>query len=79
MRIISINIDFSISLDPEEDITDPNLFVDFLHFLDKDLTSEERNNFLNNTLKNIITRASNLKQWKPRDGLHFSLQQQRNS
>lgn len=68
----------SISLDPDEDIPDPNLFVGFLNFLDNDLTSEERNNFFNNTLKIITQRALNLKQWKPRGGLHFSLQQQRN-
>lgn len=67
----------SVSLDPDEDIPDPNLYVGFLNFLDNDLTSEERNNFFNRTLKCIVKRALSLKQWKPRGGLHFSLQQQR--
>lgn len=64
-------------MDPdEEDISDPELFVELLNFLDNEMTSEERSNFLNNTLQNIVNRALNLKRWKPRNGLHFSLQQQ---
>jgi poly(ADP-ribose) glycohydrolase len=68
---------FSVSLDPEEDTTDPDTFVGFLNFLDNDLTSEERSNFLNKTLPSIVKRALKLKENKPKDGLHFSLQQQR--
>jgi poly(ADP-ribose) glycohydrolase len=67
---------FSVSLDPEEDTTDPDTFVGFLNFLDNDLTSEERSNFLNKTLPSIVKRALKLKENKPKDGLHFSLQQQ---
>lgn len=67
----------SISLDPDEDLPDPEQFVGLMNFLDNELTSEERSNFLNKTLPNMIKRALNLKQLKPKDGLHFSLQQQR--
>jgi poly(ADP-ribose) glycohydrolase len=66
----------NVSLDPEEDTTDPDTFVGFLNFLDNDLTSEERSNFLNKTLPSIVKRALKLKENKPKDGLHFSLQQQ---
>ncbi|XP_064212913.1 uncharacterized protein LOC100142603 isoform X1 [Tribolium castaneum] len=66
----------NVSLDPEEDTNDPDLFVGLLNFLDNDLTSEERSNFLNKTLPNIVKRALKLKDHKPKDGLHFSLQQQ---
>ncbi|XP_018336624.1 uncharacterized protein LOC108745068 isoform X2 [Agrilus planipennis] len=67
---------FSVSLDPDEEISEPEIFVGLLNFLDNDLTSEERCNFFNKTLPNMINRALNLKKWKPRGGLHFSLQQQ---
>ncbi|KRT79940.1 hypothetical protein AMK59_6474, partial [Oryctes borbonicus] len=66
----------NVSLDPDEDLPDPEQFIGLLNFLDNDLTSEERSNFLNRTLPNIIKRALSLKQLKPKDGLHFSLQQQ---
>lgn len=66
----------NISLDPDEDTPDPHQFVGLLNFLDNDLTSEERSNFLNQTLPSMATRASNLRQHKPKSGLHFSLQQQ---
>lgn len=67
---------FSVSLDPEEDDTDPNLFVALLNFLDNDLTSMERDNFLQNTLPSLTRHALTLKEFKPKGGLHFSLQQQ---
>lgn len=65
-----------MSLDPDEDDTDPNLFVGLLNFLDNDLTSSERSNFLQKTLPIIIKSALKLKEYKPNGGLHFSLQQQ---
>lgn len=68
----------SISLDPDdEDSADNQLFIGLLNFLDNDLTIEERSNFLNKTLQNMVNRALELKKHKPRGGLHFSLQQQR--
>ncbi|XP_063903078.1 uncharacterized protein LOC135122663 isoform X2 [Zophobas morio] len=69
----------NVSLDPEEDTNDPDIFVGLLNFLDNDLTSEERSNFLNKTLQNLIIRALKLKECKPKNGLHFSLQQQSDS
>ncbi|KAK9703626.1 Poly (ADP-ribose) glycohydrolase (PARG) [Popillia japonica] len=66
----------NVSLDPDEDLPDPEQFIGLLNFLDNDLTCEERCNFLSKTLPNVIKRALSLKQLKPKDGLHFSLQQQ---
>lgn len=66
-----------MSLDPDEDIADPHLFIGLLNFLDNDLNNEERSNFLNKTLPNVVRRALALKEYKPKGGLHFSLQQQR--
>lgn len=68
----------SISLDPEEDTADPDIFTGLQMFFDKEMTYEERNAFFSGTLKTMVKRALNMKQWKPRGGLHFSLQQQRN-
>lgn len=65
-----------MSLDPDEDDTDPNLFVGLLNYLDNDLTINERDHFLENTLQNLIKCALKLKECKPNGGLHFSLQQQ---
>lgn len=71
------DIFFSVSLDPDEDLPDPEQFIGLLNFLDNDLSSEERSNFLNKTFPNIVQHALNLKNLRPKDGLHFSLQQQR--
>lgn len=75
---ISILVFCSISLDPEEDTTDPDIFTGLQTFFDNDMTYDERNTFFSSTLKTMVKRALNMKQWKPRGGLHFSLQQQRN-
>lgn len=75
--IILLLLPYSVSLDPDEDLPDPEQFIGLLNFLDNDLTCEERCNFLSKTLPNVIKRALSLKQLKPKDGLHFSLQQQR--
>ncbi|KAJ8971140.1 hypothetical protein NQ314_000872 [Rhamnusium bicolor] len=66
----------NVSLDPDEEIVDPQHFVGLLNFLDNDLTSEERSIFLNKTLPNIVSRALRIKELRPKGGLHFSLQQQ---
>ncbi|CAG9771985.1 unnamed protein product [Ceutorhynchus assimilis] len=66
----------NVSLDPEDDTVDPEQFVGLLNFLDNEMTFEERSNFLNKTLPNIIKRALMVKELRPRRGLHFSLQQQ---
>ncbi|XP_019867161.2 uncharacterized protein LOC109596122 isoform X2 [Aethina tumida] len=66
----------NVSLDPDDDLTDPQQFTGLLNFLDNDFTNEERSNFLNKTLPNIVKHALLLKEKKPNGGLHFSLQQQ---
>ncbi|KOC70768.1 Poly(ADP-ribose) glycohydrolase [Habropoda laboriosa] len=66
----------NISLDPEEDVQDPELFVGLGRFLDNDLDSTERNLIFTNTIPRIVERAKALKSCKPPQGLHFSLQQQ---
>ncbi|XP_031346955.1 uncharacterized protein LOC116173569 isoform X1 [Photinus pyralis] len=70
----------NISIDPDdEERIERETFADLAEFLDNDLTPEEKTNFFNNTLPNIVNRAMNLKKWKPKRGLHFSLQQQSDS
>ncbi|KAF5269267.1 hypothetical protein FQR65_LT02568 [Abscondita terminalis] len=70
----------NISLDPDdEEKIERETFVELLHFLDNELNEKERIRFLESTLPNIANRAINLKKWKPRNGLHFSLQQQADS
>ncbi|XP_017765368.1 PREDICTED: uncharacterized protein LOC108554567 isoform X3 [Eufriesea mexicana] len=66
----------SISLDPEEDIQDPELFSGLTTFLDNDLDFSERDQIFVNTIPRIVERAKALRSCKPPQGLHFSLQQQ---
>ncbi|KAJ8913560.1 hypothetical protein NQ315_017111 [Exocentrus adspersus] len=66
----------NISLDPDEEVVDPQQFIGLLNFLDNDLTSEERSVFLSKTLPNMVDRALSIKDLRPKRGLHFSLQQQ---
>ena len=67
---------FSISLDPEEDVRDPELFVGLAKFIDDDLGERERDEFFTKTIPRIVERATALKATKPPHGLYFSLQQQ---
>lgn len=66
----------SISLDPEEDVQDPNLFSELAAFLDKDLDLAEREQVFTKTIPRMVERAKALRSTKPPQGLHFSLQQQ---
>lgn len=66
----------NISLDPEEDIQDPELFSGLATFLDTDLDSTEQNQIFVNTIPRMVERAKALRSCKPPQGLHFSLQQQ---
>ncbi|XP_060818753.1 uncharacterized protein LOC132908621 isoform X3 [Bombus pascuorum] len=66
----------SISLDPEEDVQDPELFSGLATFLDTDLDFAERDQIFINTIPRIVERAKALRSCKPPQGLHFSLQQQ---
>ncbi|XP_078039059.1 uncharacterized protein LOC144471154 isoform X2 [Augochlora pura] len=66
----------SISLDPEEDSQDPELFSELATFLNKDLDSAEREHVLTKTIPRMVDRAKALRSCKPPHGLHFSLQQQ---
>lgn len=69
-------ISFSISLDPEEDVQDPDLFSELVMFLDKDLDIAEREQVFTKTIPHMVERAKALRSNKPPQGLHFSLQQQ---
>lgn len=73
------NVRFSISLDPEEDIQDPELFTGLAKFLDEDLDSIEREQVFKKTIPRMVERAKSLRSTKPPQGLHYSLQQQGNS
>ncbi|XP_031787309.1 uncharacterized protein LOC100122895 isoform X2 [Nasonia vitripennis] len=66
----------NISLDPEEDIQEPDLFVGLARYLDEDLSSTEREHVLTKSIPRIASQAKALKTHKPPQGLHFSLQQQ---
>ncbi|CAH1183134.1 unnamed protein product [Phaedon cochleariae] len=66
----------NVSLEPDEETVDPKQFTRFQNFLDNDLTNAERNVFFSKTLPNMVSRALQLKELRPRGGLHFSLQQQ---
>ncbi|CAK9832118.1 Poly(ADP-ribose) glycohydrolase [Anthophora retusa] len=66
----------NISLDPDEDIPDPELFTGLGTFLDNDLDATERNQILTNTIPRMVERAKALRLCKPPQGLHYSLQQQ---
>lgn len=68
----------SISLDPEEDVQDPELFCGLARFLNSDLESTERERILVKTIPRMVDRAKALRSCKPPQGLHFSLQQQGN-
>lgn len=66
----------SISLDPDEDVQDSDLFSGLAKFLDGDLNPEEREQVFTKTIPRMVERAKALKSSKPPQGLHFSLQQQ---
>lgn len=66
----------SISLDPDEDEQDPDLFVGFAKFIDEDLGPGEREQMFIKTIPKIVERAKALRNTKPPQGLYFSLQQQ---
>lgn len=66
----------NISLDPDEETSDPSMFLPLETFLEKDLSMEERRHFLEETFPAMVQRALQLKSLKPPGGLHFSLQQQ---
>ncbi|XP_043480627.1 uncharacterized protein LOC122510220 isoform X2 [Leptopilina heterotoma] len=66
----------NISLDPDEDNHDSDLFDAFERFLEDDLTAAERKQVFLKTIPKIVERAKALRSCKPPLGLHFSLQQQ---
>lgn len=76
MQLLYICITFSISLDPEEDMQDTDLFSMLGTFLNKDLDPVEREQVFTKTIPRMVERAKDLKRTKPPQGLHFSLQQQ---
>lgn len=67
---------FSISLDPEEETPDLELFSGLKTFLIEDFNDDERTTFFTVTLPSMAHRALDLKNLRPPSGLHFSLQQQ---
>ncbi|XP_076271227.1 uncharacterized protein LOC143203021 isoform X2 [Rhynchophorus ferrugineus] len=66
----------SVSLDPDEETVNPEQFEGLYSFIENDMTDNERNVFLSKTLPNIAKRALMIKDLRPRNGFHFSLQQQ---
>ncbi|XP_044580163.1 uncharacterized protein LOC123262133 isoform X3 [Cotesia glomerata] len=66
----------NISLDPDEDEQDPDLFVGLAKFIDEDLGPGEREQMFVKTIPKIVERAKALRNTKPPQGLYFSLQQQ---
>ncbi|XP_011635216.1 uncharacterized protein LOC105425911 isoform X2 [Pogonomyrmex barbatus] len=69
----------NISLDPEEDVQDADLFSMLGTFLDNELDLAEREQVFTKTIPRMVERAKALKSTKPPQGLHFSLQQQGDS
>jgi poly(ADP-ribose) glycohydrolase len=69
----------SVSLDPDEDNKDKTIFEGLQLFVETILEAEERNHFLNVTVKNLAKHAKQLKQYRPARGLSFSLQQQKDT
>ncbi|XP_011250788.1 uncharacterized protein LOC105247989 isoform X2 [Camponotus floridanus] len=69
----------NISLDPEEDMQNGDLFSMLGTFLNKDLEPIEREQVFTKTIPRMVERAKDLKCTKPSQGLHFSLQQQGDS
>lgn len=71
-----IHKSYSIGIDPEDDIKDPELMKGLEQFLEEEMTEEKRQYFLDNTIRIMVNRALHLKRWRPPKGLMFSLQQQ---
>ncbi|XP_015114318.1 uncharacterized protein LOC107039287 isoform X2 [Diachasma alloeum] len=69
----------NISLDPDEDEQDPNLFTGLSKYIDEDLGPGEREQLFTKTIPRIVERAKALRNTKPPQGLYFSLQQQGDS
>ncbi|XP_011303970.1 uncharacterized protein [Fopius arisanus] len=69
----------NISLDPDEDEQDPNLFTGLSKYVDEDLGPGEREQLFTKTIPRIVERAKALRSTKPPQGLYFSLQQQGDS
>lgn len=67
---------YSIGIDPEDDVKDPELMKGLEQFLTEEMEEEERRHFLDNTIRIMVNRALHLKRWRPPKGLMFSLQQQ---
>lgn len=66
----------NVSLDPDDDGKDNAVFDGLRQFVEQSLSAEERDHFLNHTVKQIARHARNLKLYRPPRGLNFSLQQQ---
>ncbi|CAG5027653.1 unnamed protein product [Parnassius apollo] len=62
------NLVFSIGIDPDDDVKDPDLMKGLEKFLEDELSEEERRNFLDNTIRIMVNRALHLKRWRPPKG-----------
>ncbi|XP_066582543.1 uncharacterized protein [Prorops nasuta] len=69
----------NISLDPDGDVQEPDLFSGLADFLNDDLDAAEREQVFAKTIPRMVARAKALRSSKPPQGLHFSLQQQGDS
>lgn len=65
----------NISVDPEEDHFDTEVFDGLKNFIQNDMDEKERDHFIKHTLKILCRYAKNLKHYRPPNGLSFSLQQ----
>lgn len=70
-----MQLNYSISLDPDEDKRDPCLFDGLQSYIDEALNAQQRDHFYQKTLPSIVKYALALKVFKPIDGLQYSLQQ----
>ena len=67
----------STSLEPDDDVTDVSLFDRLVEFVESEMSAVERDNFFRIQLPSIVHWSLQLKQLKPVQGFHYSLQQQR--
>ncbi|KOB75638.1 putative H23L24.5 [Operophtera brumata] len=58
-----------IGIDPEDDVKDPELMKGLEKFFEEEMTDEERRQFLDNTVRIMVTRALHLRRWRPPSGL----------
>ncbi|CAB3359259.1 Hypothetical predicted protein [Cloeon dipterum] len=75
--LTSIHALCNVGLDPDEpDTVDPEQFTKLSWFLEKECDEYEREEILSKSIPCMVKYALKLKELKPANGVHFSLQQQ---